>query len=218
MPTIKIENKSDDNIVITLDNEEKELADGESVFFENKEKGNHTLNVHRKRVPGETASPDNAPRGLAAVMSRDEKPGSHIQLDSEIVFDVNSSKSAISVIQEVKGIETLHEDVVFVGYSADISGAKLVEKKDRFASEKIKKTYIRQQLKGAFLPVGLVGIIILLVSGLFCIMTVSGYPLDFGSGEVSLKRFLLIFAGGVLVTGYFSVTVFKILKRAKSLC
>lgn len=218
MPTIKVENKSDDDIIITLDGkEEKELADGESVFFENSEKGVHSLKIHRKRIPKETVSEENSPKGLDAVKERDEKPGSHVQLDSELSFEVNSSKAALSVVQDIKGIETLHEDVIFVGYTADISGAKFISKNDRFANESIKKNYVFQQIKGAFIPVGLVGIAVLLAGAVILLFNLYGFVLKIGSAKVDMTRSAMLLAGGLLVTGYFAVSVRKILKRAKEL-
>ncbi len=217
MPTVKIENKSDDDIIITLDGEEKELADGESVFFENKDKGVHCLKVHRKRIPKETGREDNAPKGIDAMTERDEKPGSHVQLDSELSFDVNSSRASISVIQDIKGIETLHEDVIFVGYAADISGAKFISKNDRFASRSIKKDYVFQQIKGAFLPVGLVGIAVLLAGTVLFIINLGGFVLKIGSVRIEMTRSALLLAAGFLVTGYFAASVRKILKRAREM-
>ena len=84
MPAVKVENKSDDDIIITLDGEEKELSDGESIFFENKDKGNHQIIIHRKRVPRETLSGDE-PKGLDAVAKQNEKPCSHIQFSALIL-------------------------------------------------------------------------------------------------------------------------------------
>lgn len=217
MPTVKIENKSGDDIVITLDSEEKELADGESIFFENREKGAYTVLVHRKRVPKETVNEADAPKGLEAIKEKDSKPGSHVQLDSAIKFEVNASKAVLSVVQDIKGVETLHEDVIFVGYTADISGAKLISKSDCFANNAIRKTYISQQIKGAFLPVGLVGILVLLVSGFLLILSLCGTTVKINSVALDVKRAALIFTGGVLVTGYFAVSVYKIRKRAKDL-
>ena len=217
MPTIKIENKSDDDIIICFEGEEKELADGESVFFENRQKGVYSVRVHRKRVPRETVIASEAPQGLEAAKAADEKPGSHVQLDSVIEFEVNSSKAAVTVIQDIKGVETLHEDVIFVGYRAELAGAKAVSKKDYFANSGIKRMYISQQIKSAFLPVGLVGILIFLVGAVFSIMNLGGYIVRFLSGEVSLKRSLLLLAGGFLVTAYFIVNVFQIIRRARSL-
>lgn len=217
MPTIKIENKSDDDIIISFCGEEKELADGESTFFENRKKGEYEVHVHRKRVPKESILPEDAPKGLEAAKAQDEKPGSHVQLDADIIFDVNSSKAVVNVIQEVKGVETLHEDVIFVGYNADVSGAKLVEKKDSFANEKIRKSYLFQQLKSAFLPVGLVGIAVFILGAVLLILYAAGVTISVGKNDVTLVRILILFAGGVLVAGYFAVNVKKILKRAKSL-
>lgn len=217
MPAIRIENKSDDDVIICLDGEEKELADGESALFENKSKGEHKLSVHRKRILKESVPLSEAPKGLEAAREKDSKPGSHVQLDASVSFDVNSSKAMLTLLQDIKGIETLHEDVIFVGYSAELAGAKLISKKDTFASEKIRKTYLFQQLKGAFLPVGLVGFIITVLGALFTAINLHGDKITIGSQQVSLARSLLLLAGGLLAFGYFCVNVYKIRKRAKSL-
>ncbi|MCQ2472138.1 MAG: hypothetical protein MJ147_08890 [Clostridia bacterium] len=217
MPTIKVENRSDDDIIITLDGEEKELADGESVHFENKSKGDYKIRIHRKRVPRETVLASEAPQGLEALKENDAKPGSHIQLDCVLDFCVNSSKATVAVVQDIKGIETLHEDVIFAGYTAELAGAKLNSKNDFFASEKIRKTYLFQQLKGAFLPVGLAGIAVMIIGLIFSIMNMSGAKVHFLTSDVSLNRSLLLLGGGVIVTIYFIINVIKIMKRAKSL-
>ena len=217
MPTIKIENKSDDDIIITFGQEEKELSDGESVFFENQNKGVHSVRIHRRRIPKEIIPQSETPKGLEAARAQDEKPGSHIQLDSQIEFDVNSSKASLTVIQDINGDETLHEDVIFTGYRAELAGAKLVSKKDCFANSAIKKIYLFQQLKGAFLPVGLVGIIVLIIGILLTAINLSGNSIEIFSQQVTLLRSLLLLGGGTLATGYFCVNIYKIIKRAKSL-
>lgn len=217
MPAIRIENKSDDDVIICLDGEEKELADGESALFENKSKGEYKLKIHRKRIPKENIPDSEAPQGLAAIKEKDSKPGSHVQLDASVSFDVNSSKASLTLLQDIKGIETLHEDVIFVGYNAELAGAKLISKKDTFASEKIRKTYLFQQLKGAFLPVGLIGFIVMALGAVFTAINLHGDRITIGSQQVSLARSLLLLAGGVLAFGYFLVNVHEIRKRAKSL-
>ena len=217
MPAIRIENKSDDNVIICLDGEEKELTDGEAALFEDKSRGEHKLHIHRKRVPKENIPASEALQGLEAMREKDSKPDSHVQLDADISFDVNSSKASLTLLQDIKGIETLHEDVIFVGYNAELAGAKLISKKDTFASEKIRKTYLFQQLKGAFLPVGLVGFIITALGAVFTAINLNGDRIMIGSQQMSLARSLLLLAGGVLAFGYFCVNVYKIRKRAKSL-
>ena len=40
MPAIRVENKSDDDIIVLLDGKEYDVADGESIVAENAEKAN----------------------------------------------------------------------------------------------------------------------------------------------------------------------------------
>lgn len=217
MPAIRVENKSNDEIVLVLDGIEHDVADGESITVENVEKGEHTLVVHRKRIPKETADKSSAQSGLDIAKSADAKPGSHVQLDSFFAFETISSKAIISVVSSVKSVETLHEDVLFVRYRTDCSGAKINSIKDRFANAAIKKSYLKKQLLGAFLPVGLIGIITFALGFVCLFLNVGGYSLKIATNEITLPYSLLIEAGGTCILVYFIVTVSKIKKRAKSL-
>lgn len=218
MPTIKVENRTDDTIIITLNNQERECANGEDISFENCPKGEYLISVHRKRIPKEsTSGREPKPSAFDAAKSPDSKPGSHVQLDSEIKLETNSAKAVVSIIADVKALETLHEDVIFVGYRAKVSGAKVVENKDSFASAAIKKTYVKQQFKGAFLPVGLIGIITTLAGAFFLFFNIGGYAIKIAGNEMSLPYSLLITAGGLCVLFVFITTLVKIKRRVKEL-
>lgn len=218
MPVIKIENKSDDDIIVALDGKEFDLANGEDFLLENMQKGEHSITVHRKRIPRETAEKSSEPKGFEAIKTADEKPGSHVQLDSIITFDTLSSKSVVTVLQEIKGVETLHEDAVFVGYKAELSGAKIISKQDRFASEGVKKAYLTQQIKDAVLPVGIVGTLALVLGLIFLLLIVfNGAAVKVGGRSITAPYAGLVTAGGMLVFSYFITTLVKIKKRAKEL-
>lgn len=217
MPAIRVENKSDDDIIILLDGKEYDVADGESIVAENAEKGEHTLKVHRKRIPKETADRADAQNGSNFIKAADSKPGSHVQLDSSLKFETISSKASISIVSDVESIESLHEDVLFVRYRFDCSGAKAGSVKDSFANSAIGKSYLKKQLLGAFFPVGIVGIITFFL-GLLCLfLNAGGGSLKIASNEITLPYSLLVEAGGTCILTYFIVTVSKIKKRAKSL-
>ena len=216
MPTVKVENKTNDDIIVALDGKEVFLHDVCSTSFENCEKGKHTLTVKRMRIPKESVDIHSSAGPDIKKMS-DSNPVSHVQLESEITFEVIASKSVINVIQNVEVLDTLHEDVLFASYRADISGAKNVSFKDRFANRQEMSTYKKQQIKGAFLPVGLIGILVTL-AGLFCIfLNVGGYNLKIAGNSVTTPYSLLLLAGGATVFIFFLVSVNKIKKRIKEL-
>ena len=216
MPTVKVENKTNDDIIVILDGEEVFLHDICSTAFENCEKGKHYLIVKRMRIPKESVNIHSS-SGPDVTKMADSNPVSHVQLESEITFDVIASKSVISVVQNVEVLDTLHEDVLFSGYRAEISGAKDVSFKDRFANSKERDSYKKQQIKGVFLPVGLIGILVTL-AGLFCIfLNVGGYNLKIAGNSVTTPYSLLLLAGGATVFIFFLVSVNKIKKRIKEL-
>lgn len=217
MSTLRIDNKSEDDIIIISDGTEHELRDGESLSLDTIEKGRHSVLFHRKRIPRETALEIDKPRGLDVLKNQDDKPGSHIQLDTEIVFDVNSSKTALTVYKKASAVETLHEDVIFVSYKADISGAKVISSKDSFANSIIKRAYLFQQIKSAFFPVGIIGIIVMLMGITASVMALSGIKFKIGSSVVSNGYIFMILAVGIALIVYFIVNLIKILKRAKKL-
>ncbi|MBQ7595751.1 MAG: hypothetical protein IJU45_03695 [Clostridia bacterium] len=217
MSTLRIDNKSDDDIIVTTDGKEHELRNGESLSLDSVEKGRHTMVFHRKRIPKETMLESEKPYGLDALKAQDEKPGSHIQLDTTVEFDVISSKAAVTVYKKALAVETLHEDVILVSYKAEISGAKDVKTKDAFANSRIKRTYILQQFKSAFLPVGLVGIIVLLMGAAALFMLHAGIKIKIGSTYLSKTYLLLTIAGGAAIFVFFIVNIIKIFKRVKEL-
>lgn len=217
MSTLRIDNKSEDDILITLDGIEHELRDGESISLDSVEKGIHNIVFHRKRIPKETMFDSDKPKGLDAIKHADEKPGSHIQLDTSVEFEIISSRAAVTVFKKVTGIETLNEDAILVAYKAEISGTKNISTKDSFANSRIKRTYILQQLKNAFFPVGIVGILAFLLGFISLMMILSGTVLKFGDTNVSKTSAILVTAAGSAILIFFIINVIKILKRAKEL-
>ncbi len=217
MSTLRIDNKSDDDIVVTTDGKEHDLRNGESLSIDSVEKGRHTVVFHRKRIPKETVPESEKKYGIDAIKAQDERPGSHIQLDTAVDFDIISSKAAITVYKKALAVETLHEDLILVSYKTEISGAKDVKSKDSFADSRVKKTYIFQQFKSAFLPVGLIGIIILLMGAAALFMLHAGIKIKIGTSYLSKTNMLLVFAAGAGIVAFFAFNVIKIFKRVKEL-
>lgn len=212
---IKIENRSNDDIIISFMGQSIELADGEDASFENGDKGTYCLDVQRKRIPRE--SPEEKTKKKFSIYEEDSKPASHVQLKSSVEFETISSKSVITIEENADLIDTLHEDVLFAGYKAAVSGAKILSKKDSFANDEVKKAYVSKQIKGAVFPVGLVGIAITIV-GLYCLVSaLNGNLIKIFENEVTKSSAVLVSVGGVAVVGVFVSNMIKIFKRVKEL-
>ena len=178
---IKIENRTNDDVIITIFGKEVELADGEDASFENA--GSFKLVVKRKRVP-EMFKPA---KKKFPIYEEDATPSSHIQLRGEFEFEPISSKSVVTLISTAKLYDTLHEDAIFVGYKAEVAGCRVVGYKEVFADESTEKQYKSKQLKSAVFPVGIVGPGLILL-GIYClIFAYGGNPINFFGNKI-LKR------------------------------
>lgn len=217
MSTLRIDNKSDDDILVLIDGSAHELRNGESVSVDRLEKGAHEVIFHRRRIPKESVSDENKKAGLEALMSSDEKPGSHIQLSSSFLIDINSSKSSIAVFKKVKAVENYHEDVIFVSFSAQVTGAKTLKSVDKFANNEVKKTYFLQQLKGAFLPVGLVGLAVVIIGIIAAFFLKTGVKITVGGRVMTAGYAYMVLSVGIIINVYFIINVIRIIKRVKEL-
>ena len=206
---IKIENRTNDDIIVTIFGDDVEIPDGDDAVFEGE--GRFTLAVKRKRIPEMFGK---AKKKLP-VFEEDAAPASHVQLRSEFEFEPISSKTVITLTPTAKVFDTLHEDAIFVGYEATATGGKVIRSKEVFSDEKIKKEYKLKQLKEAFFPIGTVGIGLFLL-GVYClIFAYGGNPVNFFGNKIDMLYSGTMTAAGVLVTGVFVSNVVKILKRVK---
>ncbi len=212
---IKIENRSGDDVVLNFLSQDIELADGEDISFENSESNEYSIVVNRKRIPQELQ--EDKPRKKFSIYEEDSKPASHIQLKYSADFETISSKAVITIEENVKMFDTLHEDVLFAGYKLGVSGAKILRGKDSFATEKIKKEYLSKQIKGAVFPVGIVGFIVMII-GIYCLLSaLDGTLVKIFQNEITKGSASLVTVGGIAVFGVFISNMIKILKRAKEL-
>lgn len=206
---IKIENRTNDDVIVAIFGNEVEIPDGEDAVFESE--GKFTLCVRRKRIPEMYGK---AKKKLP-VFEEDAAPASHVQLRGEFEIEPNASKTVVTLTPTAKVFDTLHEDAIFVGYKAEVAGGKEVRHEEVFSDEKIKKEYKLKQLKEALFPVGTVGIGLFLL-GVYClIFAYGGNPVNFFGNKISLLYAGLMTAAGVLVTGVSVSSVIKILKRVK---
>lgn len=206
---IKIENRTNDDIIITIFGNDVEIPDGEDAVFDGQ--GKFTLCVKRKRIPEMFGK---AKKKLP-IYEEDAAPASHVQLRGEFEFEPNASKTVVTLTPTARVFDTLHEDAIFVGYKAEVAGGKEVSCKEVFADEKIRKQYKSKQLKEALFPVGTVGIGLFLL-GVYCmIFAYGGNPVNFFGNKIDMLYSGTMTAAGVLVTGVFVSNVVKILKRVK---
>ncbi|MBQ8227401.1 MAG: hypothetical protein IJZ88_00140 [Clostridia bacterium] len=206
---IKIENRTEDDIIITCFGKETEIPDGEDAVFNSD--GRFTLTVKRKRIPEMVK----AAKKKLPIYEEDATPASHIQLRGEFEIEPNSSKTVVTLANTARLVDTLHEDAIFVGYKAAIAGGKVVEYKEIFNDEKVKKEYKKKQLLNTIFPVGTVGIGLILL-GIYClIFAYGGNPVNFFGNKIDMLYSGTMTAAGVLVTGVFVSNVIKILKRIK---
>lgn len=206
---IKIENRTEDDIIVTVFDQEVEISNGEDAVFESD--GRFTLVVKRKRIPEMTK----AAKKKLPIYEEDATPASHIQLRGEFEIEPISSKTVVTLTSTARLFDTLHEDAIFVGYKAEISGGKIVSYKETFSNEKIKKEYKSKQITGAVFPIGLVGAVLLII-GVYCVISaLGGKAVNFLGNEIDIVYSVLVAAAGALVTGVFVSNIIKILKRIK---
>lgn len=206
---IKIENRTDDDIIVTCFGKETEIPDGEEVVFEATER--FALSVRRKRIP----EMFKAAKKKLPIYEEDAAPASHVQLRGEFEFEPTSDETVVALTATAKMFDTLHEDAIFVGYEAEISGGNELSYKEVFSDEKVKKEYKTKQIKDATFPVGVVGTGLFLFGIYALIFAYGGNPINFFGNKISLLYAGLMVAAGVLVTGVFVSNVIKILKRVK---
>lgn len=206
---IKIENRTNDDVIVSVFGQEVEIPDGEDVSFE--KVGKFTLAVKRKRIP-EMFVP--AKKKLP-VYEEDATPASHVQLRGEFEIEANSSEAVITLEPTARMLDTLHEDAIFVGYKAETCGCSIVDYKEVFNDKGVEKEYKSKQIKDAVFPVGIVGVGIFIL-GIYCmIFAWGGNPINFFGNKVDMLYSGTMIAAGAIVTGVFVSNVIKILKRVK---
>ncbi len=213
--SIKIENKSNDDIVIFFNGTKYEISQDEDASFETPDGKNFSLSVLRKRIPKEYT--EFKQKKKFSIYEDENKPLSHIQLKSDFELEAISSHIVIAVEENITAHDTLHEDVIFVGYKLTLSGAKQLKGKDSFANEQTKKSYVSAQIKSAVFPVGLVGILVT-IAGIFCLINaLNGNMIKFYKNELDVLTCSVLTVGGVAITGVFISNILKIFKRVKEL-
>ena len=215
LSNIRIDNVSGDTVTAFLNGKSYTVQNGEKLNIDAVEKGGYELRIHRTCLPTESEDMHENNTGITEKIRGDEK-NLHTQLDGMFFVNVNASKAVLTVEKKVLLKEKFGMDVIFSGYSLTASGAKVENVSEVFANKSEKKKFILHHLKEAFVPVGIVGIIVTLV-GLFAlggniigsVITVGGtkmtYPWSIGLLAVGL--------GFVIYTAVSLANTFKYVKK-----
>lgn len=208
MANIKITNLSEDSLCVTLDGENFDLAEDESITVPSAEKGMHTLALSRKRLLSSGETPRS--NGLA------EEKSQYIQLSCKFELETVSSHSVLTVKKNLISVNRVGVDTFFSGYEAEISGGKILGARHSFANEKIKRAFMKKQLREAFFPIGM-GVIIFTVLGLFALAAnLAGTPVTLGDRKFTYPWTFGLLAIDLGFAGYFAamlVGIFSTIKK-----
>lgn len=215
MASIRIDNASDDSVTVTLDTTVYVLADDEKLTIQNLEKGRYTLKVHRTRVPQETADSHETDNSDFRAKAENNDKSVHTQLDGIYEIELSSSKAVIAVQQSISAVEKISADAIFSGYSLNVTGSKVLSEKKIFANTRVRKKYIAHQLSNAFLPIGLVGIILFILGMSSVFANLGGGAINLGGRDFSLPWSIGLTAIGAACIAYMIFVVVKTFFTAK---
>ena len=215
MSNIRIDNVSGDTVTVFLNGNSYVVQNGEKMNIEAVEKGSCEIRIHRTCIPTESENPnENTGGGIAEKVKNNEK-NLHTQLDGIFNVDVNASKAVFTVDKKLLLKDKFGLDVIFSGYSLTVSGAKVENSTEVFANKSEKKKFILHHLKEAFVPVGLVGIIVLLV-GIFALGgNIIGNVITVGGTKMTYPWSVGLLAAGLGFNGYTVIALVNSLKTAR---
>lgn len=217
MANIRIDNFSGDTVTVFLDGKEAMIEDESRVTFDTLGKGTHTLHVHRTRLPFESLDAHETDTQEKSPFGGEEK-SLHTQLDLITEFDLNSSKSVITLKTEVSSAEGKGIDAIFSSYFVTATGAKNEKNRKVFANSSVQKNFISHHIKNTLFPTGLGGIVILLLGLIALVSHLTGNTVNLGGTEFTLPWSLGLTAVGTGIVAYslFCIAnVFKVVKRFK---
>ena len=109
-------------------------------------------------------------------------------------------------------------DALFSGFDVEVSGGKLTQARDSFATAEEEKRFMKKQLSEAFFPIGF-GIIIFTVVGLFALAAnLAGAPITLGGRKFTYPWTFGLLSIDLGFAVYFSVmlkNIFSARKRYK---
>lgn len=218
MSNVKIENYSGDTVNVVFNGETYTLQDEERITVDALEKGVYDVRVHRARIPMETEDFHEAQNAKFSERTEKSEQSQHVQLDGLFSVNVNSTKAVLTVKTKVRAKEKFGIDAIFSGYTLEVTGAKVENERQIFASEKLKKGFIRHHIKEAFLPVGAGGIFLLILGFIALEANIAGKTVNIGGQDFSYPwsiGLLVVGLGFVGYTVFVIVNVFKTADRFK---
>lgn len=217
MANVRIDNYSGDTVTVILDGEAQTVEDDGRVSFDSLQKGQHTLRIHRTRIPLE--SDDNyaeQEKSFSQMMGGNDKT-LHTHLDLIADFELNSSKAVITVQSAVTAKESKGLDTILSSYSVTYSGAKEQKERKVFSNSAVKKRFVSHNIKNAMLPAGLGGAIILFLALTALFAALSGKPVNLGGTVFTIPWAAALTAVATAVCSYTVFCIANIIKTAKKL-
>lgn len=215
MAGIKITNRTGDGISVTLGEETAVLPSGGSYSFDRLSGKEYSLTVHRTRIPVETSGSNTGKTTLLEKTDGIEK-SVHVPLDTTFDVSLIASRAALTAEADVSGKEGALLDALFSGYRLTGSGAKVSKTAEVFANGKIRKKFLRHQLRNVFMPVGIISVFLLFFGITAVSSVIRGNPVQIGDASATYltSGILLAFgaAGAVYVICALSVC-FRYLKK-----
>ena len=214
MANIRIDNASDDVLKIELDGKEYLIPEDESITVSPAEKGMHKLIAFRAPRTDISKNSDGDKENPTQKLSKDED-SQYVRLKGVFEINVIASKSVWTVKKKPLLVEKTGVDALFSGCELEVTGGSVVASCQRFADEKMRKTYLKKQLKGAFFPIGM-GILIFTVLVVAALAAnISGNPITLGSREFTYPWTFGLAAIDLGFIGYFTAMLINIFSSHK---
>ncbi|MBP3442569.1 MAG: hypothetical protein J6L62_07195 [Clostridia bacterium] len=215
MANLRIDNFSGDTVTVILDGKTQTVGDDSKVTFEAVEKGQHSLHLHRTRVPLETADINNENGKSFKEELEDKEKSMHTHLDSVARIELTSSKAVVTIKTDVILKEGKGLDTIFSSYSVNASGANLQDERKIFSSPAVRKNFISYHIKNAMFPTGICGAVVLILALISLVCALTGNPVNLGGTVFTLPWAAGLTAVASAVCGYVIFCIANIMKTAK---
>ena len=215
MANVRIDNFSGDTVICFFNGREYTLADEERVTVDAAEKGEYELRVHRGRIPMETEDVHETQNMDISERMQNSEKSLHTQLDGIFKVEINSTKAVLTVNTKVRAKEKSGLDVLYSGYSLEVTGAKTDGGRQVFANEGIRKGFIRHQLKEAFVPAGFVSIFLLILGSIALHANIIGKTVNIGGRDFTYPWSIGLMALALGFAGYTAYVIIYSLTEAK---
>lgn len=215
LATIRVDNLTDDSIIFYIDGKEYSVAEDEKINIQNIEKGNHNLRIRRTKDRSDEVIVQQEKSTDIFDKLKGEEKSVHIQLESDFIIDINSSKSVITVKKDIIGFTKGGMDAIFSGFSIELSGAKMTEKKDYFSDKLNQKKFTLHVIKESFIPIGIISIIITIISSYSLFKNIMGDAINLGGTKFTYPFSFALLAISLFCIGYFIYSLIVGFKKKK---